>query len=80
MRTGQDQSRGDAPYPDRRFTTQQAAEFLGLREQTLINWRCTGRYDLPFVKMGRLVFYFESDLREFIARRRATNTGQYAAM
>ncbi|MBK4739217.1 helix-turn-helix domain-containing protein [Noviherbaspirillum pedocola] len=45
----------------------QAAGFLGASIQTLANWRATGRYSLPYVKVGRLVRYRESDLVAFIA-------------
>jgi len=44
----------------------QAAEFLGVREATLAHWKCTGRYNLPAVKIGRLVKYRVSDLEQFI--------------
>ena len=36
---------------------------------TLAVWRSTGRYNLPFVKIGRLVKYREADLVAFIDRR-----------
>jgi len=39
------------------LTRKQAAEFLGVREATLAHWKCTGRYNLPAVKIGRLVKY-----------------------
>lgn len=34
-----------------------AAAYLGVAKQTLAIWACTKRYDLPFVKIGRLVKY-----------------------
>ncbi len=43
-----------------------AAEFLGVAESTLAYWKCVGRYDLKYVKIGRLVKYRMSDLEEFI--------------
>jgi predicted site-specific integrase-resolvase len=48
------------------LTRKQAAEFLGVREATLAHWKCTGRYNLPAVKIGRLVKYRVSDLEQFI--------------
>lgn len=51
------------------LTPKQAAEALGVKTSTLEVWRCTGRYDLPFVKSGRLVRYRESDIAAFIERR-----------
>jgi excisionase family DNA binding protein len=51
------------PQATERFLTrQQAAEFLGLKPQTLANWAITQRY-LPVVKIGgRCVRYRMSDL------------------
>ena len=56
----------------------QAAPCVGVTEGTLSVWRCTGRYDLPYVKSGRLVRYRVSDIREFIASRVHLNTGDSA--
>jgi len=47
-----------------------AAEFLGIKEQTLAVWACTKRYDLPFIKSGRRVMYLITDLVAFINRNR----------
>ena len=44
----------------------QAADFLGVREATLAHWKSTGRYNLPSIKIGRLVKYRVSDLEQFI--------------
>lgn len=57
-------------------TREQAAEYLGFRPQTLSVWATTGRYDLPFVRVGRSVRYRLSDLDAFIAARTVTSTGQ----
>ena len=46
-----------------------AAELLGVTEGTLSVWRCTGRYNLPFVKVGAKVRYRRSDLLEWLKRR-----------
>lgn len=54
----------------------ETAEFLGMAKQTLAVWRCTGRYGLPFVKVGRSVRYRLSDLEKFLASRTVTNTGE----
>jgi predicted DNA-binding transcriptional regulator AlpA len=48
------------------LTRKQAAEFLGVKEATLAHWKCTGRYNLSSVKIGRLVKYRVSDLEQFI--------------
>ena len=49
------------------LTRKEAAEYLGVKEQTLACWACAGRYQLPFVKVGRLVKYRLDDLNRFIA-------------
>ena len=53
-----------------------AAEVLGVKPSTLAVWRSTGRYRLPYLKVGRLVKYRISDLAEFLARRTANHTGE----
>jgi hypothetical protein len=56
----------------------QAAEVLAVKATTLAVWRSTGRYNLPYLKVGRLVKYRISDLAEFLARRTAHHTGEVA--
>lgn len=51
----------------------QAAEFLNIAPSTLSVWRTTGRYALPFSKIGRCVRYRRGDLEAFIAERTRTN-------
>lgn len=51
------------------LTREQAAEYLGVTPQTLAIWACVKRYNLPYVKIGRLVKYRLPDLDAFIARR-----------
>ncbi len=55
------------------LTRQQAAEYLGITPRTLAVWACTKRYNLPFVKIGRLVKYRRAELDAFIARRTISN-------
>ncbi|MDA8153208.1 MAG: helix-turn-helix domain-containing protein [Acidithiobacillus sp.] len=47
-----------------------ASEVLGVKVSTLTNWRTTGRYNLPYIKVGRLVRYRVEDLAAWIAKRR----------
>ena len=51
------------------LTPEETACLLGLKVTTLAVWRCCGRYDLPFAKIGRLIRYRPDDVQEFIARR-----------
>ncbi|MDE5178896.1 helix-turn-helix domain-containing protein [Vibrio fluvialis] len=62
-----------------RFNRKQAAVYLGLSEGTLAVWASTGRYQLPFVKVGRKVFYRQSDLDAFVESNVLTQTRQGAA-
>lgn len=66
----------DPKSPPTQVSDIQAAEVLGAKQTTLAVWRSTGRYNLPFVKVGRLVRYRVSDLAAFLARRTADHTGE----
>ena len=52
------------------LTPDEVAERLGVQVKTLSVWRYTQRYDLPYVKTGRLVRYKEEDVENFIESRR----------
>jgi excisionase family DNA binding protein len=52
-----------------RLTSAEAADILGVTEGTLAVWRCTKRYSLPFVKIGRKIFYHSEDVKAFVASR-----------
>ncbi len=48
---------------------EQVADRLGVSPTTLATWRCTKRYPLAYVKVGRLVRYRMGDVEAFeIAR------------
>ncbi|TCO73706.1 helix-turn-helix domain-containing protein [Chromatocurvus halotolerans] len=51
------------------ITPGDVAELLGISQQTLAVWRCNGRYDLPYVKVGRYVRYRRDDVSAFVQRR-----------
>ena len=54
----------------------QAAAALGLKPATLSVWRCTGRYSLPYLKIGRLVRYRAGDLAAWLATRSRLHSGE----
>jgi hypothetical protein len=54
----------------RLLNPRETAELLGRTEGTLAVWRCTRRYDLPFLKIGARVMYHPDDVMAFIAARR----------
>jgi len=51
------------------LTETQAAEILGVKPTTLQVWRSTRRYQLPYIKAGRLVRYRQSAVEAFISSR-----------
>ena len=53
-----------------------AAEYIGVKPGTLQVWRSTKRYPLPYLKVGRLVRYRQSDLDAFL---KASVVGEVAA-
>ena len=50
------------------LTPEQVSEVLGVNTHTLAVWRSSGRYNLPYIKAGRLVRYRASDVTAFIDR------------
>ena len=56
------------------MSTQAAAVYMGLKPQTLSAWRCSGRYCLPFLKIGRKVLYKKIDLDDWMRSRTRTTT------
>lgn len=57
------------------LTPHTVASLLGVSAGTLALWRCTGRYKLPFVKVGRKVMYDPVAIQNFIADRTQNQTG-----
>lgn len=59
------------PYQsqDPLLTEIEAAAKLGIKPETLQNWRSTKRYPLAYLKIGRSVRYRNSDLDRFLASR-----------
>ncbi len=47
----------------------EAAAYIGVAENTLSVWRCVGRYNIPYIKVGRLVKYRKSALDDFLNSR-----------
>ena len=63
----------NVPYEQCLLTERDAALYLGLKNpSTLAVWRSTKRYDLVYVKVGRLVRYRKEDLDAFLERRKVS--------
>ncbi len=45
------------------------ADFLGVTKKTLEDWICSGRYAVPYVKVGRLVRFRPEALRVWLRSR-----------
>ena len=51
------------------LTREQAAEYLGVKAQTLACWASQKRYNLPFVRVGRSIRYRRVDLDRWLDAR-----------
>ena len=50
------------------MTRREAANYLGIKEQTLALWAHAHRYELPYYKIGSTAKYKLEDLDRFIER------------
>lgn len=67
------------PIPDRLIDEVEAADILGVKKQTMGVWRIRG-CGPAFVKIGRLVKYKLSDIRNYIDSRTVSNTAEADAL
>jgi predicted DNA-binding transcriptional regulator AlpA len=51
------------------LTQEEFQELYGPTKGTQEVWRSTGRYNLPYIKVGSLIRYRESDIEEWLASR-----------
>lgn len=49
---------------------EEASGYLNIKENTLATWRCTKEKLLPYVKLGKRVYYLREDLDNFITENR----------
>lgn len=59
----------NAASPTPFMSCEEAAAYLQLSVRTLDVWRCTGRYGIPYVKIGARVRYRKSDLDAWLESR-----------
>lgn len=64
----------DPEKPPLQLNDRDAALVLGVKTSTLAAWRSTGRYQLRYIKVGRLIRYRVSDLADFLAKFTNTKT------
>ena len=55
------------------LTTEQVAQRLGLKPNTLEKWRITGE-GIPHIRVGRSIRYSSEDVDEWLASRRVQST------
>ena len=55
------------------FKPRRSRRISGIKEQTLAAWKTTGRYNLPVVKIGRLVKYRLRDLQSTLSNSKASH-------
>lgn len=61
------------PKPSDLLDEGAAAEFLDVKPGTLSVWRSTGRYSIPFLKIGRNVRYSRAALQAWLKTRTRSN-------
>jgi hypothetical protein len=71
-------------FKDHLLTPQETAKRLGLTKTTLSIWRCKSgrkrpRANLIYTKIGRKVFYFESDVENFARAGRSIGPARRTA-
>ena len=70
----------NAPHPlnpsheEALLTPNHVSMRLGVTPETLQAWRTHGRYDLPYIKVGRLIRYRPDDVSRFIVDRMKSHT------
>lgn len=51
------------------MTREEAADYLSIQTQTLAVWASNGRYNIPYIRVGRSVRYRRSDLDRWLESR-----------
>jgi excisionase family DNA binding protein len=72
MKQSQVGNKSDDPL----LTAVETANYLGIKPETLNTWRCTRRYSLPFVRVGRAIRYRLSAVESFLASRTVCGDAQ----
>jgi len=62
----QEQVTSPARTASDRLTPPEAAAYLGVKPSSLATWRCTRVHRIPFIKIGRLIYYRRRDLDRWL--------------
>ena len=65
------QSSSNFDFRRERMTRRDAAEYLGLSESSLAQFARTGAHAIPFVRLGRKIYYVRCQLDRWLAARGA---------
>ena len=55
-----------------RMTPRDTADLIGVTVATLADWRCSGRYSLPFRKIGSKIYYSRRAVMAWLEERDGT--------
>jgi predicted DNA-binding transcriptional regulator AlpA len=59
------------------LNTEQASKVLGMKSKSLANSRYTGTgVQIPFIKLGKIIRYRQSDLEAYIENNTFNHTGE----
>ncbi len=61
--------------PTELMSDREAGAYLGVSPTTLTVWRCTHRYAIPFIRVGRLIKYRRADLDRWLESRTVGASG-----
>ena len=51
------------------LTPEEVSQIIGITPESLSVWRCTARYQIPYIKIGSRVRYRESDIMNWLNQR-----------
>lgn len=58
------------------LTPPEAAAALRTTVKTLAVWRCTKRHGVPFIKVGRKIWYDRAALKQYLAAKAVNSVDQ----
>lgn len=62
-------------YKPALLTSEEAADYLSLKKNTLVYWRCTKSQQVPYIKVGGRVRYQQKDLDKWLEKQRIAPEG-----
>ncbi len=53
---------------DKLMTTQEVADYLNIKKQTLEAWRSRNTINIPYIRIGASIRYKKQDVEEWLAK------------